>query len=59
MKAVRYLLIADISGYTECVRLHALRKQLVIRKFAADFYESHAKIIVSALLAAVVNTFEP
>ena len=59
MKAVGYLLIADISGYTDFVRLHALRKQSVVSKFAADFYESHAEIIVSELLEAVIEAVEP
>lgn len=54
-----FLLVADISGYTEFVRLHNLRKKSAVGAFAANIYESHAEAIVSDLLEAVIEAIEP
>ena len=54
-----YLLIADISGYTDFVKLHNLRKKAVVGKFLADNFEFHAEAIVSDLLEAVIEVIEP
>lgn len=54
-----YLLIADISGYTDFVKLHNLRKKAVVGKFLADNFEFHAEAIVSDLLEAVIEVVEP
>ena len=53
-----YLLIADISGYTDFVKLHNLRKKAVVGKFLADNFEFHAEAIVSDLLEAVIEVIE-
>ena len=54
-----YLLIADISGYTNFVKLHNLRNKPVIGKFLADNFEFHAEAIISDLLEAVIEVIEP
>jgi len=54
-----YLLIADISGYTDFVKLHNLRKKAVVGKFLADNFEFHAEAIISDLLEAVIEVIEP
>ena len=54
-----YLLIADISGYTNFVKLHNLRKKPVIGKFLANNFEFHAEAIISDLLEAVIEVIEP
>ena len=59
MSSSGYLLIADISGYTDFVKLHNLRKKAVVGKFLADNFEFHAEAIVSDLLEAVIEVVEP
>ena len=54
-----YLLIADISGYTNFVKLHNLRNKPVVGKFLADNFEFHAEAIISDLLEAVIEVIEP
>ena len=54
-----YLLIADISGYTEFFKLHNLRKMPVIGGKIADGFEAHAETIISDLLEAVIGQIEP
>ena len=54
-----YLLIADISGYTDFIKLHNLRKKPVIGGKIADMFEAHAETIISALLEAVIDQIEP
>ena len=44
------LLLADISGYTEFIKLHNLAKKPVFGAALAKNFESHASIIVSAVL---------
>ena len=59
MSSSGYLLIADISGYTDFVKLHNIRKKAVVGKFLADNFEFHAEAIVSDLLEAVIEVVEP
>ncbi len=54
-----YLLIADISGYTNFVKLHNLRNKPVVGKFLADNFEFHAEAIISDLLEVVIEMIEP
>jgi hypothetical protein len=54
-----YLLIADISGYTDFVRLHNLKRKPVFGKFMAANFESHATTIISDLLETVIDNVEP
>ena len=58
MQSKGYLLIADISGYTDFIRLHSLREKPIVRPFAARMFESHAEIIID-LLEAVIEVIEP
>ena len=59
MQSKGYLLIADISGYTDFIRLHSLREKPIVGPFAARMFESHAEIIISDLLEAVIEAMEP
>ena len=54
-----YLLIADISGYTEFIKLHNMREKPVVGKPLASFFESHAEIVISDLLESVIDAIEP
>ena len=59
MSTSGYLLIADISGYTNFVKLHNLRKKPVVGKFLADNFEFHAEAIISDLLETIIEVIEP
>ena len=59
MSQAGYLLIADISGYTDFIKLHNLRKKPVIGNKMADMFEVHAETIISDLLEAVIEQIEP
>ncbi len=59
MSKTGYLLIADISGYTEFLKLHNLRKKPVVGNFLANNFEAHAETIISDLLEAVIDAIEP
>ena len=48
-----FLLIADISGYTEFIKLHNLAKKPVFGAALAKNFESHASTIVADLLETV------
>ena len=54
-----FLLIADISGYTEFIKLHNLAKKPVFGAALAKNFESHASIIVADLLETVIDEVEP
>ena len=54
-----YILIVDISGYKEFIRLHNLKKTSVIGKFMARQYESHASKIIADLLEKVIVQLNP
>ena len=54
-----YILIVDISGYKEFIRLHNLKKTSVIGKFMARQYESHASKIIADLLEKVIGSIKP
>ncbi len=59
MNKLGYFLIADISGYTEFVKIHNMRKQPVFGKMMAKNFENHATIIISDLLESVIEVVEP
>ena len=54
-----YFLIADISGYTEFVKLHNMQKKPLFGKFIAKNFENHASVIISDLLESVIDAIEP
>ena len=54
-----FLLIADISGYTEFIQLHNMRKRPIVGDKMADMFESHAEVIISDLLETVIDAIEP
>ena len=59
MSQAGYLLIADISGYTDFIKLHNLRKKPVFGNKMADMFEVHAETIISDLLETVIEQIEP
>ena len=59
MSITGYILIADISGYKEFIRLHNLKKTSVIGKFMASQYESHESKIIADLLEKVIGSIKP
>ena len=54
-----YFLIADISGYTEFVKLHNMQKKPLFGKIIAKNFENHASVIISDLLESVIDAIEP
>jgi len=54
-----FLLIADISGYTEFVKLHNIRKKPILGNVIANNFQSHAETIISDLLESVIDSIEP
>ena len=59
MAETGFLLIADISGYTEFVKLHNLAKKPIFGAALAKGFESHATTIVADLLETVIDAVEP
>ena len=54
-----FLLIADISGFTEFIKIHNMRKKPFIGKKLASYWESHAETIIKDLLETIITSFEP
>ena len=52
-------MIADISGYKDLIKLHSLREKPIVGPFVARMFESHAEIITSGVLEAVLEGIEP
>ena len=59
MSKTGFLLIADISGYTEFVKLHNIRKKPILGNVIANNFQSHAETIISDLLESVIDSIEP
>ena len=55
---VGYLVIADISGYTQFVEIHNMRKRPIFGEAMAQKWESHAEHIITELLEAIIDTFD-
>ena len=41
-----FLLIADISGFTEFIKIHNMRKKPIVGNKLASYWESLAEIII-------------
>ncbi len=54
-----FLLIADISGFTEFIKIHNMRKRPVIGQRVADFWQSHAEQLITDLLETIIDAVEP
>ena len=54
-----FLLIADISGFTEFIKIHNMKKKPLIGSKLASYWESHAEIIIKDLLETIITSFEP
>ena len=44
-----FLLIADISGFTDFIKIHNMKKKPLIGSKLASYWESHAEIIIKDL----------
>ena len=55
MSTEGYLLIADISGYTDFIKLHNLRKKPIIGSKIANIFEVHAEAIISIYSSPWLN----
>ena len=53
-----YLIIADISGYTQFIKIHNMRKAPIFGKKMAQKWESHAEHIITELLETVIEAFD-
>ena len=53
-----YLIIADISGYTQFIKIHNIRKAPIFGEKMAQKWESHAEHIITGLLETVINAFD-
>jgi hypothetical protein len=58
MEQTGYLIIADISGYTQFIKIHNIRKAPIFGEKMAQKWESHAEHIITGLLETVINAFE-
>ena len=54
-----FLLIADISGFTEFIKIHNMKKKPLIGNKLASYWESHAEKIIKDLLETIITSFEP
>ena len=59
MRNEGYLLIADISGYTDFIRLHNMRTKPLVGSTLANMFEAHADKVIRDLLEAVIEKIEP
>ena len=58
-KVKGFLLIADISGFTEFIKIHNMKKKPLIGNKLASYWESHAEKIIKDLLESIITSFEP
>ena len=58
-KVKGFLLIADISGFTEFIKIHNMKKKPLIGNKLASYWESHAEKIIKDLLESIITSFVP
>ena len=54
-----FLLIADISGFTDFIKIHDMRSKPIIGKSIAAFWAGHAEQLIKDLLETIITVFEP
>ena len=54
-----FLLIADISGFTDFIRIHDMRSKPIIGKSIAAFWAGHAEQLIKDLIETIITVFEP
>ena len=54
-----YLLIADISGFTQFIKIHDIKKKPLVGSIVANYWESHAEVLIKDLLEVIIAAFEP
>ena len=54
-----FLLIADISGFTDFIKIHDMRSKPLVGKSIAAFWQSHAEQLIKDLLETIITEFEP
>ncbi len=58
-KRTGYLLIADISGFTQFIKIHDVKKKPLIGSAVANYWESHAEVLIKDLIEVIISAFEP
>jgi hypothetical protein len=54
-----FLLIADISGFTDFIKIHDMRSKPLVGKSIAAFWQGHAEQLIKDLLETIITVFEP
>tara|TARA_B100000963_G_scaffold225323_1_gene196505 strand:+ start:340 stop:1038 length:699 start_codon:yes stop_codon:yes gene_type:complete len=54
-----FLLIADISGFTDFIKIHDMRSKPIIGKSIAAFWAGHAEQLIKDLIETIITVFEP
>lgn len=58
-KKTGFLVIADISGFTEFIKIHNMKSMPLFGGPLASYWESHAEQLIRDLLEAVIDSLEP
>jgi len=45
------LLIAGISGFTQFIKIHDIKKKLLVGSIVANYWESQAEVVIKDLIA--------
>ena len=54
-----YLLIADISGFTQFIKIHDVKNKPLVGSILANYWESHAEVLIKDLIEVIIAAFEP
>ena len=54
-----YLLIADISGFTQFIKIHDVKKKPLVGSIVANYWENHAEVLIKDLIEVIIAAFEP
>ena len=56
---IGYLLIADISGFTQFIKIHDVKRKPLVGSTVASYWESHAEVLIKDLIEVIIAAFEP
>ena len=54
-----FLLIADISGFTKFIKIHEIKKKPIVGSIVANYWESHAEVLIKDLIEVIIAALEP
>ena len=54
-----FLLIADISGFTKFIKIHEIKKKPIVGSIVANYWESHAEVLIKDLIEEIIAASEP